>query len=466
MAKDPILIVDDDAQHLYMLKTNIKDWGYAAATAGSGAEALSLCGKKKFSLILMDVRMEGMDGLATLSRIKEDEGALLNRDTPVIIMTAYSRVPDAVFAVKTGAFDYLIKPLDMDVLKKTMEKTLERFETAQDKGVGLWSEDGSVFLGESPLFKDVLELVERVAPTDATVLILGESGVGKEVVARLIKEKSERADGPFIAINCGALSETITESELFGHVKGAFTGASADSVGILKAANGGTVFLDEIGEISPATQVKLLRTLQDGEIQPLGSDKTIKVDVRFIAATNKDLAKEAEEKRFREDLFYRLNVVNIYIPPLRQRREDILPLAEFFVGKFITKYKKGQKGFKNFTKSAADAILNHEWHGNIRELQNAMERAVILSRGEEITIRDLPMNVTGKPEKSVKIPLNLEERNKLAVKEAMEETGGNKTQAAKMLGVTRKTLQSMIKKLEADDEEGGGQGGGGEEEKE
>jgi two-component system response regulator HydG len=455
MAKDPILIVDDDAQHLYMLKTNIKDWGYTAVTAGSGSEALALCGKKKFSLILMDVRMEGMDGLTALGKIKEDEEGALNRDTPVLIMTAYSTVPDAVFAVKTGAFDYLTKPLDMDILKKTMKKTLERFESSQEKHNQLWSEDGLVFLGESPLFKEVLELVERVAPTDATVLILGESGVGKEVVARLIKEKSERADKPFTAINCGALSETITESELFGHVKGAFTGASSDRVGILKASNGGTVFLDEIGEISPATQVKLLRTLQDGDIQPLGSDKTIKVDVRFIAATNKDLAKEAEEKRFREDLFYRLNVVNINIPPLRQRKEDILPLAEFFVEKFISKYKKGQKGFKGFSKSASDAILNHEWHGNIRELQNAMERAVILSSGEEIALKDLPMNITGKTEKSAKIPLNLEERNKLAVKEAMEETGGNKTQAAKMLGVTRKTLQSMIKKLEADDGEEG-----------
>ncbi|MDR2422411.1 MAG: sigma-54 dependent transcriptional regulator [Deltaproteobacteria bacterium] len=438
---DPILIVDDDREHLFMLKTVLGDWGYANQTAVDGAEAVRLARDRHFLLILMDVRMGVMDGLSALANIKQ-EG--LNKETPIIIMTAFSRVADAVAALKAGAYDYLTKPLDLDVVKLTMDRALEHARLREEKEAGLFGPP-NVLLGESPAYKKVLSLVELAAPTEATVLITGESGVGKEMVARMLQAKSLRKKAPFITINCAAMAETLLEAELFGHEKGAFTGAEKRRDGRLKAGTGGTVFLDEIAETSPAFQAKLLRVLQEGEIQPLGSDQTEKVDVRFLAATNRNLVKEVEAGRFREDLFWRLNVVAIEVPALRERPEDLPALANFFIRQYALKNHKTVKGL---AQDALAAMTAYHWPGNIRELQNAMERAVILMRGDYITAKDMPLNLAPAISQPVEeLPLNLDELERLAVEKALNVTKGNKTQAASTLGVTRKTLAAKLRKF-------------------
>ncbi|MDR1607377.1 MAG: sigma-54 dependent transcriptional regulator [Deltaproteobacteria bacterium] len=438
---DPILIVDDDREHLFMLKTVLGGWGYDNQTATDGAEAVRLAQDRHFRLILMDVRMGVMDGLAALSSIKK-EG--LNTETPIVIMTAFSRVPDAVAALKAGAYDYLTKPLDMEVVKMTMERALEHSRLREEKEAGLFG-GPNILLGESPAFKKVLDLVELAAPTEATVLITGESGVGKEMVARLIQAKSLRESAPFSTINCAAMAENLLESELFGHDKGAFTGAEKRRDGRLKACSGGTVFLDEIGETSPAFQAKLLRVLQEGEIQPIGADITEKVDVRFLAATNRNLKKEVEIGRFREDLFWRLNVVTIDVPALRDRLEDLPGLANFFIRQYALKNHKTVKGL---TQDALVAMTAYHWPGNIRELQNAMERAVILMRGDYITAKDMPLNLAPTTSQTTdELPLNLDMLERLAVEKALTFTKGNKTQAATTLGVTRKTLAAKLRKF-------------------
>ena len=373
---------------------------------------------------------------------------MLFRSTPVIIMTAYSKVQDAVRALKAGAYDYLTKPLDLDLVRITVNRALEHHTLKEEKEAGLWTpgeSDGLV--GGSPAFRQVLDMIDLVAGAEATVLITGESGVGKEVVAKAIQRKSLRADKPFLTINCAALAENLLEAELFGHEKGAFTGAERRREGRLKAADGGTVLLDEIGETSPALQAKLLRAIQEGEIQPLGSDETEKVDVRFLAATNRDLAAEVAAGRFREDLYWRLNVVNIRVPPLRDRAEDLPALAHYFTKRYALKNHKEVKGL---TPGALRLITRHHWPGNIRELQNAIERAVILMRGEFLSENDLP-NLGSAPlgpdqAPSAELPLNLDDLEKMAVENALSHTGGNKTQAALILGVTRKTLAAKLKK--------------------
>jgi two-component system response regulator HydG len=440
MAKT-ILIVDDDQQHLFMLKTNLDSWGYDNHTATDGAQAVRLAGDHHFDLILMDVRMGVMDGMEAMSKIKKKG---LNINTPIILITAFSNVPQVVEALKAGAYDYLTKPLDMDVVKMTMERAMEHSSLREEKEAGLIGEP-KIMLGESLAFKKVLDMVELAAPTEATVLITGESGVGKEMVARLIQTKSLRKDAAFIIINCAALAETLLESELFGHEKGAFTGAEKQREGRLKAGSGGTVFLDEIGETSPAFQAKLLRVLQSGEIQPLGSDHTEVVDVRFLAATNRNLVKEVEAGRFRKDLYWRLNVVTIEVPALRERTEDIPALANFFIRQYAIKHHKEVKGL---TKDALTALTAYRWPGNIRELQNTMERAVILMRGDYITAKDMPLNMAPASDLVIdELPLNLESLERYAVEKALLTTKGNKTQAAKTLGVTRKTLAAKLKQF-------------------
>ncbi|MDR2352281.1 MAG: sigma-54 dependent transcriptional regulator [Deltaproteobacteria bacterium] len=439
MIVEPILIVDDDPEHLFMLKTVLGDWGYAPQTATSGQEAVNLTLNNKYSLILMDVRMGNMDGLTALGKIKAQG---VNQKTPVIIMTAYSRVSDAVMALKTGASDYLTKPLDLEVVRHTILRALETQVSHTEQTPR--NRDEGFLTGESPSYKKVLEMVDLVAPTEATVLITGESGVGKEMVARLVQNRSSRKNKPFITINCAALVETLLEAELFGHEKGAFTGAERRRIGRLKAGEGGTVFLDEIAETSPSFQAKLLRALQDGEIQPLGSDVTERINVRFIAATNRDLVKEVEGGRFREDLYWRLNVVAIHVPALRERPEDLVPLANFFIQEYARKNRKDVKGL---TSGALAAIQNYCWPGNIRELQNAMERAVILTRGDHVTEKDMPLNLAPVSHSSFELPLNLEELERLAVEKAIANAEGNKTLAASTLGVTRKTLAAKLKKF-------------------
>ncbi|MDR2947091.1 MAG: sigma-54 dependent transcriptional regulator [Candidatus Adiutrix sp.] len=443
--KMPILIVDDDPEHLFMLKTVLSDWGHPTVTAKSGREALDLGKGRAFGLILMDVRMREVDGLSALEEFKR---AGRNQNTPVVIMTAYSKVEDAVRALKAGAYDYLTKPLDLDLMRLTVNRALEHHSLKEEKEAGLWTPGESEGLvGSSPAFRQVLNMIDLVAGAEATVLITGESGVGKEVVARAIQRKSPRADKPFMVINCAALAENLLEAELFGHERGAFTGAERRRDGRLKAADGGTVFLDEIGETSPALQAKLLRAIQEGEIQPLGSDETEKVDVRFLAATNRDLSAEVAAGRFREDLFWRLNVVGIAVPPLRDRAEDLPALAHYFTRRYAIKNHKEVKGL---TTGALRLMARHQWPGNIRELQNAVERAVILMRGEYLSENDLPDLGAAplSPEQSAAadLPLNLDDLEKMAVENALTHTCGNKTQAADLLGITRKTLAAKLKK--------------------
>ncbi len=452
--KAPILIVDDDREHLFMLKTVLGDWGHPTAVAKSGQEALAMGREKTFGLILMDVRMREVDGLSALEEFKRDGR---NQSTPVIIMTAYSKVEDAVRALKAGAYDYLTKPLDLDLVRIAIGRALEHRALKEEKESNLWgpAEDEGL-VGNSPPFRKVLDMIDLVAGAEATVLITGESGVGKEVVAKAIQKKSSRADQPFITINCAALAENLLEAELFGHEKGAFTGAERHREGQLKAADGGTVFLDEIGETSPALQAKLLRAIQEGEIQPLGSDHCETVDVRFLAATNRDLAAEVTAGRFREDLYWRLNVISIHLPPLRERVEDLPALANYFTRRYALKNHKTVKGI---TPGALNLISRHKWPGNIRELQNAIERAVIIMRGEYLTEKDLPNlgqetlglspaaePVSARPD----MPLNLDDMEKITVEKALEHTAGNKTQAARILGVTRKTLAAKLKKYGLD----------------
>jgi two-component system response regulator HydG len=452
-----ILLVDDDLEHRDAYTIILKGWGYDVALAKDGIQAAMLACKRKFDLILMDVRMDGLDGLETLAFIKKDEladdvaeikGSSLNKDTPVIMLTGFGTVGDAVQAMKDGAYDFLIKAeLDNDVLKLKLDNALDHHRLKEQKQAGLIG-DMNFIAGRSQAFAKVLETVNKIASNDSSVLITGESGVGKEVVARLIWQKSRRKDKVFATCNCTAVSKETVEDTLFGHRKGAFTGATSDRQGILRSADGGTVFLDEIAETSAEFQTKLLRTLQEGEIQPLGSDKVDKVDLRFLAATNKELEEEIARKRFREDLFYRFTF-QVRIPPLRERPEDLVDLAGYYVNRYALNNAKKVSGI---SPKAISAMMAYPWPGNVRELQNAMEWAVIMMDGEELAERDLPQRVTqtggaaAQKAQGERTPISLDEAERRAVEEALEFTGGVKEKAAKILGMTRKTLLSKIRK--------------------
>ncbi|HFM3895230.1 TPA: sigma-54-dependent response regulator transcription factor ZraR [Escherichia coli] len=436
-----ILVVDDDISHCTILQALLRGWGYNVALANSGRQALEQAleqvREQVFDLVLCDVRMAEMDGIATLKEIKA-----LNPAIPVLIMTAYSSVETAVEALKTGALDYLIKPLDFDNLQATLEKALAHTHSidAETPAVSA-SQFGMV--GKSPAMQHLLSEIALVAPSEATVLIHGDSGTGKELVARAIHASSARSEKPLVTLNCAALNESLLESELFGHEKGAFTGADKRREGRFVEADGGTLFLDEIGDISPMMQVRLLRAIQEREVQRVGSNQTISVDVRLIAATHRDLAAEVNAGRFRQDLYYRLNVVAIEVPSLRQRREDIPLLAGHFLQRFAERNRKAVKGF---TPQAMDLLIHYDWPGNIRELENAVERAVVLLTGEYISERELPLAIASTP-----IPLvqsqdiqPLVEVEKEVILAALEKTGGNKTEAARQLGITRKTLLAKL----------------------
>lgn len=432
-----ILVVDDDVSHCTILQALLRGWGYNVALAYSGRAALEKIREHVFDLVLCDVRMAELDGIETLKEIKA-----LNPAIPVLIMTAFSSVETAVEALKTGALDYLIKPLDFDRLQETLEKSLAH---AQEAAGDLPSVSASQFgmVGKSPAMQQLLSEIAMVAPSDATVLIHGASGTGKELVARALHASSARSDKPLVTLNCAALNESLLESELFGHEKGAFTGADKRREGRFVEADGGTLFLDEIGDISPMMQVRLLRAIQEREVQRVGSNQTLTVDVRLIAATHRDLAQEVSAGRFRQDLYYRLNVVTIEMPSLRQRREDIPLLAEHFLQRFAARNRKAVKGF---TPQAMDLLIHYAWPGNIRELENAIERAVVLLTGEYISERELPLTIAGQPIPLVQeqIIQPLVEVEKEVILAALEKTGGNKTEAARLLGITRKTLLAKL----------------------
>jgi two-component system response regulator HydG len=454
--KTKIFIVDDDPGHLVSLKTIIRSWGYMVETADDGGAAVDMVKSMPMDLILMDVRMATMSGIEALKQIKA-----YNPTIPIIIMTAYSSVDTAVAAMKSGAYDYLIKPLDFEVLKLAVERASEHAGLKEEnralKEHLRGDYDIQNIIGRSQSMKNLMEMVSMVAPSDATVLITGESGTGKELIARSLHYNSPRREKPLVVVNCAAIAETLLESELFGHEKGAFTGADKRHEGRFFLANHGTIFLDEIGEMPSTMQAKLLRVLQEREIQRVGGEKTIKVDVRVVAATNRDLEADVAKGQFREDLFYRLNVMPLNVPPLRKRQEDIPLLAQHFSDKFADKNRKTVKGFVPL---AMDMLLNYDWPGNVRELENAMERAVILLSGEYITETQLPLNITEKyPDletlAAIAAPItdgtrSLEEIEKEAILATLKASEGNKAEAARRLGVTRKTLHNKLKSYAPD----------------
>jgi two-component system response regulator HydG len=450
--KNTVLVVDDDPAHRTMLLTLLTGWGYAISEADDGSTAIEKVHEQAFDLILMDIRMIKVSGLEALTEIKAFNPAI-----PVIIMTAYSSVETAVEALKNGAYDYLTKPLDFDELRLAMERAMDHRQLKEENRL-LRESLGNHFdrqniIGRSPSMVKVLEEVAQVAPSEATVLVTGESGTGKEMIAGAIHFNSPRKDGAFVKINCAAITETLLESELFGHEKGAFTGAHRKKEGRFRQAHGGSLFLDEISEMSLAMQVKLLRVLQEREITRVGGEEVIKVDVRVIAATNKDLLQEIEAERFRDDLYYRLNVVTLHIPPLRERREDIPLLTQHFLKAFS---EKNRKQIKGFTPQAMDRLLKYDWPGNTRELMNAVERAVVLAQTEYLDEEELPLilrdiSLEGEiPLKDV-IPadLPLDEVEKASILKTLELAGGNKSEAARRLGITRRTLHKKLKKYGA-----------------
>lgn len=446
-SKTKLLVVDDDSGHRNMLLTLLADWGYRVEGAEDGESAVALCHQRPYDLILMDVRMAGLSGIEALKEIKAYNPAI-----PILIMTAYSNVETAVEAIKAGAYDYLTKPLDFDDLKLTLERALDH-TSLRDENKALRvtlaaSFDPGGIIGSSPPMRQLLDMLSTIAPSEATVLITGESGTGKELIAKAIHMNSSRRNGPYVAVNCAALTETLLESELFGHEKGAFTGAERRRDGRFQTADKGTIFLDEIGEISMTMQVKLLRAIQEREVQRVGGDHAIKVDVRILAATNRDLMHEVELGRFRQDLYYRLNVVTLSLPPLRDRVEDIPLLAMHFLKKFASKNGKQVKGF---TPEAMDRLLKYPWPGNVRELENGVERAVVLLAGEYIREQDLPSAIAqsgaGAAPAGVNIQdMTLDEIERVAILEALENTGGNKSETARKLGITRKTLHAKLQR--------------------
>ena len=448
--KDTILVVDDDFAHRTMLRTLLTGWGYRIVEADDGESAIREVRHRPFDLILMDIRMVKVSGLEALVEIKTFNPAI-----PVIIMTAYTSVETAVKALKEGAYDYLTKPLDFDELRLTMERAMDH-SRLREENLLLRETLGARFdrrnlIGRSPAMTRLLETVSRVAPSEATVLITGESGTGKEMIAGAIHFNSPRKEGPFVKVNCAAITETLLESELFGHERGAFTGADRRREGKFRQADGGTIFLDEVSEMSLAMQVKILRILQEWEITRVGGEEIIKVDVRVIAATNRDLARELTAGRFREDLYYRLHVITLHLPPLRERREDIPLLAQHFLRLFA---EKNHKNIKGFTPQAMDRLLKYPWPGNVRELMNAVERGVVLSRSEyldeeelAVVLRDNSKGEDPSPAQNGLPHLSpLEMVEKATILKTLETVRGNKSEAARRLGITRRTLHKKLKK--------------------
>jgi DNA-binding NtrC family response regulator len=450
MSSSPIILIVEDEELLRnILRQILQEGGYNVATASSAEAALDIFTTEDVALTLTDIRMAGMDGLELLDQLKAVDGEAL-----VIVMTAYSSVDSAIAALRKGAYDYVTKPfVNEDLLQRVRNALRQRELFKENRALRRELDKRYSFneiIGTSEALQKVFRLVEKVAATNANILIQGESGTGKELVARAIHHHSLRSDKPFLAVNCGALPESLLESELFGHTKGAFTGAVGAKPGLFRSAEGGTVFLDEIGEVSQALQVRLLRALQEHEVTPVGSSVPIKFDARIIAATNRDLENEISAGRFREDLYYRLNVIEIGLPPLRDRREDIPLLAKHFANKFARE-QKGEE--KSISTGAMSALINHPWQGNVRELQNAIERAFILS-GDEIDISCLPDRVRQLSENA--IPMRdpeglhptLDEMERRYINEIMRSMDDDKAQAANILGIDLSTLYRKLKRYD------------------
>jgi DNA-binding NtrC family response regulator len=436
-----ILIVDDEEPFRRLLKKELGRKGFYTDTAEDGDAALARIVEASFDIILLDIDMPGMDGMSVLKKMKTDPAS-----PAIIVITGKATVDTAVGAMKDGAYDYLTKPYKLDELliiinraheqrKLSLENQLLQRELARREAC-------DDFVGTSPQFRKVLEFMDKIAPTDSTVLVSGESGTGKELVAHYIWEKSSRSNRSFIALNCCTLSENLMESELFGHEKGAFTNACDIKNGLVETADGGTLFLDEVGEMPVALQSKLLRFLDSGEFRRVGANKALQADVRIITATNRNLNDAMQKGNFREDLFYRLNVINIEIPPLRERKEDIKPLSEYFIRKYG---KKISKNIKALDRGAEEILLGYNWPGNVRELENVIERAVILCESDVITGECLAVTRDVLPERRNGFP-PLQEIEKDYILTVLKQTGGNQTKASRLLGVDRKTLYHKLKR--------------------
>lgn len=456
-----ICICDDEEGILRYLKKQMKE--YQVDTFSRGSELLKLLESPAgagVDLLLQDVRMPDMDGVQILKQVKN-----IRPELPVIMMTAFGTVDDAVQAIKQGAYDYLIKPFPKEKVLGLVEHVLEHRRLAaenlrlREELIGVDSRESAVFV--SRVFREVYDLTLKVAASDANIMILGESGTGKELIASALHRNSLRRERPFVSLNCAALSDTLLESQLFGHLKGAFTGAVMNQKGLLEEADGGTLFLDEIGDVSPAVQAKLLRVIQERDFIPVGSTRPKKVDVRFVAATNKNLEREVAEGRFREDLYYRLNVISIPLPPLRERPEDIEPLALHFLKRFAARMAKG---IYSISPEALDTLRNYSWPGNVRELENVMERAVILTSGSSVPADVIPLKggartaaaasvpaaVPARAPKSAMVPL--EEMERQHIQMVLKGTGYHKSRTAEILGISRRTLDRRIEDFELLDE--------------
>ncbi len=448
--KPAILVVDDDEVMRQTLSDVLKKKGYAVSTAETGGQTISSIKEQLFDLVLLDIRLPDMDGLDVLKGIKEIEGDLM-----VIVMTAYSDVQTAVMAMKSGAYDYIDKPFELEELKILIQKALEtqnlRNEIRQLRRQGKEKDQGIEIYGNSPLIKNVMELIEMISQTPKTsVLIQGESGTGKELAANAIHNRSRRANKPLMKINCSAIPENLLETELFGYEKGAFTDAKGTKKGLFELANGGTIFLDEISEMKSYLQTKLLRVLESQNFMRVGGEREISVDVRIIAATNKDLSALVNGGEFRKDLYYRLKVMVIEMPPLRERSEDILLLANLFIEENNTELGKNVTGI---AEAAREYLLNYQWPGNVRELKNIIERAMILSNGHEILPDHLPielrkgqMAAVGDHASDRTEDLALEAVERKHIRDVLMMMDGNKSKAARMLGISRSTLREKLKK--------------------
>jgi len=434
-----VLVVDDEPAQRDLLGGFAKTLGYQVSEAASGEEALAAIGRQPPDIVLLDVRLPGINGIETLAKIREAE-----RELPVLLITAFADLRQAVAAMKCGADDYLAKPVDLDELKVAISDSLGGGDQRPSGETVRPADLPDDFVCESPAMRRLVDTVAVVAPSNAPVLIAGESGTGKEVVAGLIHAWSPRCDGPIVAANCASLPESLIESELFGHTKGAFTGATEERQGFFRAANGGTLLLDEIGELPLHLQPKLLRALETGQITSVGSDTPTEVDTRLVAASNRDLDKEVAEGRFRDDLYYRINVVELMILPLRERREDILPLAKRFAAEFAG-------GPIRLSPQAMNCLLAYPWPGNVRELRNAIQRACLLSRGDVIIPEHLPPKIasvaSGAPE-SPSEQGRISQVERAPIVATLAETGGNRTQAAKKLGISRRALIYKIRAME------------------
>jgi two-component system response regulator AtoC len=440
-----ILIIDDDRSMCDVLDAELKRRGFEVTTTTVPENALHRLSEGDFDLVLTDINMHGMSGVDLCQKIVQSR-----EDLPVVVMTAYGSMESAIAAIRAGAYDFVTKPFEMDDIALTIERALKhralREEVKRLRRAVTDSQKFDDILGTSPAMKKMYDLVARVAETETTALVTGESGTGKELVAKAIHQRSPRRDGPFVAINCAAMPENLLESELFGHVKGAFTDARTSRPGLFIRASKGTLFLDEIGEMPAGMQAKLLRALQERTVRPVGGDQEQPFDSRIVAATNRDLETEVEEKRFREDLFYRINVVRIRVPPLRARGSDILLLAQHF----LQRYSQRVVGIKS---NAADKLLSYTWPGNVRELQNCVERAVALAQFDHVGIDDLPERVREFKSSRVTVESNdpaellpMEEVERRYILRVLEAVGGNKTLAAQVLGFDRRTLYRKLER--------------------